>query len=120
MLLKILAWFWIVLGILSLIWPQLLKKRLTKKSYKRVRKILFLAAIFLSLSLISISFKLTGLLPKIIAIIGIVAIFKVVFVLKGRASDRLVEWFQNKPLILFRLAGAIYLVIGLIILKFSN
>ncbi|MBU2250725.1 MAG: hypothetical protein KKH25_00530, partial [Candidatus Omnitrophica bacterium] len=102
MYIKIIAWLWIVLGILFLVFPQLLKKRFQKKSFKKVKKILFLIVLFLAFTLLSLSFKISGILPKIIAVLAILGIFKVLSIVKGKTSERLSQWFEKKPLTLFR------------------
>ncbi len=120
MFLNIIGWLWIIFGVLFLVWPQLLQKRLGKKSYKTIRKALFLITLLLAGSLISVFFKLKGTLPKIMVFIGVIGVFKAFFLLKTKASDRLIDFFSRQPLIVFRCGGIAYIVIGIIILKFPR
>jgi uncharacterized membrane protein len=120
MLVKIFAQVWIIFGVLILIWPQLLRKRLQKKSFKKVKRFLFFLTLILGLALISASFKMQGSGAKIIAIIGLIGLVKAFLFLKAKAADKLIAWAANRPLGFFRLGGLAYVVIGIILLKFSN
>ena len=119
MLIKLFAWLWIIMGIISIIKPQFLQKRLQKKATKKLKKILFLITLCVAVALILASFKVAGLLPKIIMLIGIVGIFKAFFFLKSKSADKIIEWTAKQPLNFFRAGGAIYVIIGVIILNFS-
>ena len=116
MLVSILGWFWVVTGVIFLIWPNFLKKRLQKKSYKIIRRYLFVVGIFLSVMLISIGLKATGAISKIILVIGLIALIKAVFLIKTKAAERLVEFFLKQPLIMFRLWALVQIAIGVLIL----
>ncbi len=116
MLLNIVGWLWIVFGVLFLVWPQLLQKRLRKKGFKMVRRVLFLMTFLLAGGLISVSFKTGGLVSKILMIIGIIGIIKAFFLLKSKAAEKLMEWFLKQPLVLFRAGGIIYIAVGVFIL----
>jgi len=66
--------------------------------------------------LISIGFKFQGLPAKIVMILGMLGVFKAVFLLKGKASERIVRWFAAKPLIYFRIGACFHIAIGVILL----
>jgi len=68
--------------------------------------------------LVSVSFKIEGILSKILMIIGIVGAVKAFFLLKSKVAEKLAEWFSRQPLILFRIGGLAYLMVGLAILTF--
>ena len=118
MLLKILACVWIVIGVLSLIWPQFMRKRVAKKGIKAVKRFLFLIGFMVSATLMSLAFDLKGLLPKTIAFVVIIVMFSGIFRLKAKAGQKIVDWLTKQSLSAFRAAGAAYLAIGLIILLF--
>ena len=118
MLAKIFGWFWIIMGVLFLIKPQLLRRRLQVKSTKKLRKALFLITLFLAVSLILASFKAAGILPKIITLVGIIGIFKAFFFLKSKAAESLIAWISRQPLKIFRFGAVGYIIMGLIILNF--
>jgi len=117
MFIKLLGWIWVITGIIFLIFPGMLRKRLQKKSIKRIRKFLFLIVISLSLLLISAAWKSQGALAKLVMILGIVGLFKGFFLLKAKAAEKIIEWFIKKPLIFFRIWAAAQVLIGAIILK---
>jgi len=118
MLLNIVGWLWIIFGVLFLAWPQLLQKRLRKKGFKTVKKALFLMTFLLAGGLVSVAFKIKGIISIILMVIGIIGILKAFFLLKSKAAEKLMEWFLKQPLILFRAGGIIYIIVGLIILIF--
>ena len=116
MLVSILGWFWVVTGVIFLIWPNFLKKRLQKKSYKIIRRYLFVVGIFLSVMLISVGLKATGAISKIILVIGLIALIRAVFLVKAKAAQKLVEFFLKQSLIMFRFWALVQIVIGVLIL----
>jgi len=117
MLLKILGWIWIVSGIIFFLKPIWFRDRIRKKSYKRIRGYLFAVALCVSVLLIKEVWGEPGILSKVIMIFGIIGIFKAFFFLKAKAADKLLEWFANSPLKVFRLFAALQITVGWIILK---
>ncbi|MFH1867696.1 MAG: hypothetical protein ABH843_01875 [Candidatus Omnitrophota bacterium] len=119
MFIKILGYFWLTIGTLCLIWPQLLKSRLQKKGLRRMRKYFVIIAIILGSTLVSATWNLQGLLPKLIMIIGIIAIIKGIFLLKSKLAEKWIAWFAQKPLIYFRIGACCYIILGILILKLN-
>ena len=117
MLIKLLGWFWIITGILFFLRPEMLRKRLQKKTLKKLKKYLFLIVIALSLFLIAAAWKSEGLLSKIVMVLGIIGILKGFFLLKAKAAEKILEWFIKQPLIFFRFCAALQVIIGIIILR---
>jgi len=118
MIAKIIGLIWIVWGILILIKPEILRKKLQTKGSKKLKKNLFLLTLFLSITLIMASFKASGLLPKILLVLGIMGIFKAFIFLKSKASDKLIAFASSLSLTVYRVGGALYIAIGLSIMKF--
>ncbi|MBP7088071.1 MAG: hypothetical protein KBB01_02090 [Candidatus Omnitrophica bacterium] len=119
MLANIIGWIFVILGILFIVKPEILRNKLQKKGIKKLKKYLFYLALIISLGLLVASFKMSGIGAKIIAILGIIGIFKAIFLLKAKAADKMLEWSAKQPLNLFRFGGAIYIIIGIAILRFS-
>ncbi len=116
MIARIIGWLWIILGVISLIKPEFLKRRFQKKGLKKFRRIFFAIAFILGAYLISISWKIPGLLSKIVMLIGIVIVFKGLFLLKAKTTEKIVDWLSRQPLTYFRVGGLLYLIFGIIIL----
>ena len=76
MLIKILAWFWIITGVIFLLKPQFLRNKFLKKSKKILKRYLFVLAIILGSLLIAAGWKMAGILSKIVIIVGIISIIK--------------------------------------------
>ncbi len=118
MLGKIIGLIWVAWGILILIKPEVLRKKLQTMGSKKLKKNLFLLTLFLSITLIIASSKADGLLVKILLVFGIMGIFKAFVFLKSKASDKLIAFSANLSLNVYRAGGAFYIVLGLIMMKF--
>ncbi|UCH12065.1 MAG: hypothetical protein JSW18_04415 [Candidatus Omnitrophota bacterium] len=117
MFIKIVGYIWLGMGIILLIRPQVLKKRLLKKGLRRLRKLFALLALVLGGLLISIGFKFQGILPKILVILGILGIIKGFLLLNSKSSDALFNWAAELPLTYFRIGACCQIAIGIIILS---
>ena len=116
MLAKLLGWFWIIIGVLFLVKPQILKNRLQKKSVKQLKRIFFALAIFFGILFLTAGFKAEGFLSKLLVIFGIIAFIKTVFFIKGKAADKMIAWLSSQPLKFFRIYAVIYIILGLVFL----
>lgn len=113
---KILGWAWIILGIVFLLKPQMLKNRLQKKGRKKIRKYLFAAALALSSMILSVAWNSEGILAKIVFIFGLIGIFKSMFFLKQKTSEKLVEWLSVQPIKFFRIWAGAQICFGVMLL----
>ncbi len=120
MLAKILGWLFVGIGILFFIRPNTLREKLKKKSIKRIKKYLCIIAISIGILLIKASWGIKGILAKAIIVLGILAIVKGFFFIKGKASEKVIVWFSKQSLLLFRFIALIYLGLGIIILLGFN
>ncbi|MDD3296323.1 MAG: hypothetical protein PHU64_03075 [Candidatus Omnitrophica bacterium] len=118
MLLKVIAWLWIISGIIFLLKPSLLQKGLQKKGNKKLKGILFFILIGILSTLLAVAFKTRGPLPKVLALIGIIAAFKLFVFLRKKAASKIAEWLYSKPVVMFRGAAVVYILIGLSLLLF--
>jgi len=109
----------IIMGILFLAKPELLRKKLQKKSTKYVKRILFGVTLFFAIMFIYAGWKSPGMLAKILMILGIIGLFKAVFFLKAKTAGKIVEWYINQKPVFFRIGGAVYIVMGVAILLFK-
>ncbi|MFC1709608.1 hypothetical protein ACFL2J_06110 [Candidatus Omnitrophota bacterium] len=116
MLIKLIGWFWLITGILFLIWPQMLRNRLQKKTYKQIRRLLFILAIFIGALLFSAGFRAEGFKAKLLMIIGVIGLLKALLFLKAKAAEKILNWFLKQRLSFFRFCACIQIVIGAVIL----
>ncbi|NQT94847.1 MAG: hypothetical protein HQ572_00200 [Candidatus Omnitrophica bacterium] len=116
MFLRILGWFWVITGILFLLKPNFLRRRIQKKSIKVVRRYLFLIILFFAIPLIGAGARYEGLLAKIILVIGIVVIIKGFFMLKAKAAGKIMDFLLKQPVIAFRVWALCQIGIGVLIL----
>ena len=115
MLSKIVGAIWIVLGLLWLIKPEGLKNRLKKKLNRRMRRVVFGFILVFGFLMIGSAFKVPGLLPKIIGIIGMIIAIRAIILLMSKASEKMFDWWAERPLIYFRVWALIILAIGLLL-----
>ena len=92
-----------MLGILFLLYPESLRKRLRKKALRKIRRYLFAGAITMGILLISTGWKYEGIFPKILVLVGVIAIIKGVFFLKSRAADKVTEWILKQPVFVLKM-----------------
>ncbi len=100
-LVKILGWLWIAAGFLFFIKPNMLARILQKRSIRRIKKYLFAFAIFAGILLIKTLWGIEGILPKVIMVMGLVAIIKGLFLIKGKVAERITGWFSKQPVSFF-------------------
>ena len=92
---RIFAYCWIVAGSMLFIWPKLFRNRLKRKGLRKLRIIFFFTGLALGAMLISVGLKFHGSLSKAIVIVGVIAIFKGIFLLKSKAAEKISNWFLN-------------------------
>lgn len=117
MLAALLGWLFIIMGIIFMLRPQILRDKLCKKSYKIMRKYLLGLSVFLGILMIGAAWRYEGILPKIIMVVGIIAILKGFLLLKSKLADKMVEWLAKQPLIIFRIGASMHIAIGIVLLN---
>jgi len=116
MLLKILGWFWIIMGVLFLFQPEKLRNRLKKKGVKKIKKFSFWIILILSILLIKAAWGMSGPLSILIIVVGLIGIFKSIYFLKAKAADKLIEWFIAQPVKFFRMWAVGLILFGAFLL----
>ncbi|MFC1667497.1 hypothetical protein ACFL0P_06560 [Candidatus Omnitrophota bacterium] len=114
MFFKIISLLWIALGIWWIMRPQGLKRRFTKKVKKTRRKILFLIAIIIAGLFLSAAKYAQGILANVFLIAGILGIIKGLFFLTSKAADKMIDWWAERPLWMWRLWALCFVIIGIL------
>jgi len=112
MIAKIIGWTWIMLGIFWLIKPEGLKNRMKKKTGRRTKRVIYAAILMMAFYMIGSAFGAPGMLPKIIAIIGMIMVIRVIIMITSKTSEKIFDWWTNKPSIIFRIWALVFLMIG--------
>ncbi len=120
MLANLAGWFLIIIGVIFFLKPELLRKRLQRKSHKTARKILFSLIIVISSFIITLAFKTQGALSKILGILGIIGIVKGFLLIKGKLADKLLDLYIKQPVGVFRIWAVIQIAIGASILLLNR
>lgn len=110
---RVLGIIWIILGILWLIKPEMLRKRLIRKTSRKIRWAIYGFVLMFIFSLLGIIFRAEGLLLKLIGIIGIFVVIRMTAFVSGRADQKLGDWGSKQSLLFFRIWGIVILIIGL-------
>jgi len=116
MLAKIVGWLWIITGVFFMLKPHILRRRLEKKSAKKIKKYLFAIVMAFSAMLLGVAWKSEGILAKVLFVIGIIGVFKAFFFLKAKASEKLIDWISKQPAEIFRVWAAGQIGIGVVML----
>lgn len=106
----------ILFGVLFLMKPHMMQRRIQRTARRKIRRIIFLAASSVGVMLISAGWSLEGWLPKVLVFVGIVAILKAVFFLRSKSAEKVTEWMAGLPIMYFRLAAVIQIALGLLTL----
>lgn len=113
---KIAGIIWILLGILWLIKPQLLRKRLIKKTGRKMRWAVYGFIIVFVFSLLGMVFKAQWLWLKIAGIAGILFAVKAILGLLAKASGKVAGFWEEKPLNFFRIWGLVLCLSGVLLI----
>jgi hypothetical protein len=106
----------ILLGVLFLLYPEALRKRLRRKAVWRLRRWFFAAALFFGALLVSVGWKQPGLLPKVLVLIGVAAILKGLLLLNSKATEKITAWVLSRPILHLRIFAVAEIAMGLLIL----
>ncbi|MGD2279446.1 MAG: hypothetical protein PVH45_05075 [Candidatus Omnitrophota bacterium] len=113
MLAKILGVIWILLGILWFFKPEALQNRLKKKMNRKMKWIIFGFVVMFGFIMIGSVFKTSGILPKVIGIIGMILVIKGIILITSKTSDKIFGWLEDRPLKIFRIWALAFIAIGL-------
>ena len=105
----------LLLGVFSLLYPESLRRRLRSKAIWRLRRYFFAAALSLGILLISAGWRQEGLLPKILVLVGIVALCKGLLFLNSKAAEKVTVWILERPAWHIRLFAVGQIVLALLI-----
>jgi len=120
MITQIIGSIWIILGIVWLIKPEGLKNRLKRKMGRRAKKVIYVAVLMLALSMIGSAFSAPSVLFKIIAIIGMVMAIRVIIMITSKTSEKIFDWWADRPTIIFRVWALIFLAVGVLMVFFRG
>lgn len=113
MIAKIVGSFWIIFGVLWLAKPEMLRSRLKRKMSRGMRRIVFGFVIVFGFMLTGSILRVPGNLTKIAGIVGMIITIKAIMLLTSKTSEKVVEWWSEKPLMVFRLWGLVVLALGI-------
>lgn len=117
---KIIGIIWILLGILWLLKPEMLKNRLRKKMNRSIKWAVFGFVIVFGFMLMGSVFKASGLTAKIVGIIGLVITVKGILLITSKTSEKIINWWAARPVIVFRLWAAFVLASGIALLTLNT
>jgi hypothetical protein len=113
MILKILGWLWLITGIISLIKPEWLRKRMQKKTIRKLKWVFIGIAWVIGAALIKTAGNFSGIIYWVITIVGIIAIIKGFLFISGKTSDKLMDWFSAQPVSFLRAWAVFAICLGI-------
>jgi len=112
MIAKIVGTFWIFFGALWIAKPQILQNRLKRKMTRSMRRVVFAFVGVFGFMLAGSVLKAPGNLAKIVGIIGLFITIRAIMLLTSKTSEKVMEWWAVKPLIVFRIWGFVIFLLG--------
>ena len=112
---KIIGSLFMLLGFLFLVSPERMRTKLRRKGVRKIRRYLFALSVLVGGFLISTAWQYSGILPKVLAALGLIAIFKGFYFLKSKSADVATEWLLVQPALYFRLLALAQIAVGLLI-----
>jgi len=116
MLLKIVGVLWILFGLLWTVKPEMLRNRLKRKINRKVRWIVFGFILVFGIMMMGSIFKTSGLLSKIVGIIGMIIAIRVIMLLTSKTSEKVFEWMARRTVRSFRIGAFLIFVIGVMLM----
>jgi multisubunit Na+/H+ antiporter MnhB subunit len=113
---KVLGIIWILLGILWALKPDMLKRRLQKKMNRKMRRVVFGFILVFGFLLIGSVLKTPGILAKIVGVIGMVIAIRGIMLLTSKTSEKVFEWWGERPLVFFRVWGVVVFATGVMLM----
>ncbi|OIO39220.1 MAG: hypothetical protein AUJ75_01645 [Candidatus Omnitrophica bacterium CG1_02_49_10] len=117
MFIKPIGWIYIALGTWRLIKPQGIKRWFGKKINKALRKVFLALTLIVSGIFINASFRIEGIWSKVLLILGILGIVKGLIFLKGKSFEKIMKWWSDRPLWIWRLWAAFAVAFGIMLLN---
>lgn len=106
----------VLFGVLSLLFPESLRRSLRRRAVWKLRRYFFVAAVSAGVLLISAGWRHEGLLPKVLMCIGVVALLKGLVFLNSRAAEDVTAWILERPVLQLRIFAAGQIALGLLML----
>jgi membrane-bound ClpP family serine protease len=109
---KIIGILVMLAGLLWLIKPEALRNRLKRKLNRRLKFVVYVFVIMFGFLLIGSVLGAEGLFPKIVGIAGLVLVIKGILLLTSKASEKMLDWVADRPVLFFRLWALVVFAIG--------
>ena len=108
----------IISGLAIALNPDRLRKRIRRKGVRPIKRVLIAIGLSAGALLLSIGWKYTGIIPKIIAGAGLVVILKVVYLAKAKSAEWINERLMTIPAIYIRLFAVGQIAVGATVIFF--
>jgi hypothetical protein len=114
--LVILGWFLVISGILLFLQPEKARQKLLRMGFKQVKGLLFIAVVFILLTVFSWGAKLHGILALALMVFAFILAIRWYLLLKKSSFDRMAVWFQRIPIPTLKAFASIQIGLGVLLL----
>ena len=112
MILSIVGALWILFGIWWCLRPASGKRALRTKFVRTLRFLLAVVLWTIGGALIAAGRELPGIYGWIVPAVGILALLKGLLFVRRKALDKVLDWWEKQPDWMYRLAGGVFLILG--------
>jgi hypothetical protein len=115
---NILGGIWILMGLWWMIRPASLKNRLKRKMTRRLKLVIYCFVFSFGILIMGSVVKASGLVAKIVGVVALYLAIKAIVLVTSKTSEKVFEWWGERPIIFFRLwalfflGAGVYLIIG--------
>ena len=114
MISKIIGAIWLLFGIYWFIRPEALKIKFARKVNKKIKVTVFLFIFSLGAMTAISLWKVSGLIPKIGTVIGLIMAIKAIMLITTKSSEKFIKWWSNRPEVFFRVISVLFIIIGIV------
>ena len=106
----------IMAGLLWLLRPEALKKRLKRKMSRKLKLTVYCFVIVFGLLIIGSALGAPGILGKAVGIIGLIVTIKIIMLITSKTSEKISEWLADKSLKFYRMWALAIVAVGVMLI----
>ena len=113
--LRLIGWWWILLGIWWLWRPRGIQKRMEGKLNSTLRSVVFFVLLLCAGTIFSAGWDLGGIWGIVLGIVALFFVLKALLLLRGKTADVILAWWRDRPLWFYRVMALVLIAAGLLL-----